>query len=215
MTDHAQPLTRYALWALLVFVIGFFLIDTLPYLPERELRPGETWLNRLFWFNAHAALALPLLVLGPLQFSGRLRRNFPKVHRVAGRTYLILSLVTAVMAFWLGLTIDGEGRQIPLALFAIVWFGFSIAAWKAAVRRDFATHRAFVIRGFAVALAFVWIRGITLFYDELFFFIASDNVRSVSSEWLSFVVPILVVEAWLVWWPSMKLAKAVRPRQSA
>ena len=54
-----------------------------------------------------------------------------------------------------GATIEYEGSRIPLVLFGLVWFALSATAWRCAVRRDFGAHERFMIRGYALAMAFV------------------------------------------------------------
>ena len=83
---------------------------------------------------------------------------------------------------------------------------FSGAAWVCAVKRDFANHRKFVIRSFTIGLAFIWVRILGLLDKQLFFFIDNQEARDTTQEFLSFVIPLLVVEAWLTWVPAMQSA---------
>ncbi|MGV2354175.1 UNVERIFIED_CONTAM: hypothetical protein QOZ12_28995, partial [Pseudomonas aeruginosa] len=76
---------------------------------------------------------------------------------------------------------------IPLAMFGVVWIGFSAAAWICARKRDLVNHRRFVIRSLAVALAFVWVRAIGAVGEPMLGFISNQEARDTSQEYLSFL----------------------------
>ncbi|WP_019633562.1 DUF2306 domain-containing protein [Actinomadura atramentaria] len=99
---------------------------------------------------AHIFTALVALVLGPLQFIPAIRRN-PRVHRTIGRVYLGLgvlpSAVTAIpVAILSGRLITQVGLTIP----AVLWLATGALAYRAARRRDFAEHRAWMTRNYAL-----------------------------------------------------------------
>ncbi len=201
-----------AVWIGLLGVTAYYLYESLAYVIFDEPQPGTTWLNRRLWYFAHVVTVLPILVIAPLQFIARLRRARPSTHRALGRLFLAASILGGAFAVYLGVTIRYEGSRVPLSLFGLVWIAFSVMAWICARRGDFANHRQFVIRSLAVALAFVWIRLLYTFQNELFGFIEPGDVRDTTREWLSFVVPLLVVETWLTWWPALRRALRLRRR---
>jgi hypothetical protein len=61
-----------------------------------------------------------------------------------------------------------------------------------------------MIRGYLLAMAFVWVRIMYDVQNEMFPFIRNEDVRDTTREWLSFVVPLLVAETWLSWWPAVR-----------
>lgn len=197
-------------WLLLGLAAAWFIYDSVAYVASRDLQPGATFLNRQLWYFAHMGIATPLLVIAPVQFIAAIRRARPAVHRWLGRAFLTASIIAGVLAVWLGATIQYEGSRIPLALFGTVWIGFSVAAWICARKCDFANHRRFVIRSFAIGLAFIWVRLLGAFEQQLFPFISSEPARDTTQEFLSFVIPLLVVETWLSWWPGLRSALARR-----
>jgi hypothetical protein len=156
----------------------------------------------------HLFAAVPLLLLAPLQFSRRVRLRWPRWHRRAGQVYLGAATIGALLAIHLGVTIKYEGSRVPLALFGCVWLGFSLAAWLCARQRNFVAHERFMIRGYLLAMAFVWVRLMYDFQQEMFPFIANVEVRDTTREWLSFVLPLLVAETWLSWWPALRAARS-------
>jgi hypothetical protein len=44
--------------------------------------------------------------------------------------------------------------------------------------------------------------------ERLFFFIGSEAMRDATLEWVSWVVPLLAVELWISWVPSLKAGPA-------
>jgi uncharacterized membrane protein len=105
----------------------------------------------------HIVSAISYAVLGAFQFSPGLRRRRPRWHRVLGRVLVLLALAVALSALWLTL---GPARQPgtgPLAFVFRLAFGSGLAACVvlgfAAIRRgDVPRHRAWMTRGYALAL---------------------------------------------------------------
>lgn len=193
-------------WLIVGLSAAWFIYDSAVYVATRDPQPGATFLNRQLWYFAHMGIAAPLLLIAPLQFIAGIRKTNPAVHRLLGKAFLGSSIVAGLLAVWLGATIQYQGSRIPLVMFGCVWIGFSIAAWICAVKRDFGNHRKFVIRSFAVGLAFVWVRVLGAAEEQLFFYIDNQEVRDTTQEFLSFVIPLLVVETWLTWLPSVRSA---------
>lgn len=190
-----------AVWAVMIAACAWFLLDSYIYAVTRDQQDGTTLWNRLVWYAAHVAVASPILIIAPLQFLPGLRARAPRLHRWLGRVFLGACLLAAPLGVWLGVTIDNPGSRVPLVLLGITWFIVSGIAWQTARKGDFVNHRKFVIRSFALALAFVWIRVLSLMSETLLGFIPDGGMRSATSEWLAFVVPLLAVEIWLSWWP--------------
>lgn len=196
----------YVFWAAFVAVSLYYLADSLSRLATPEMQPGSTLWNRLVWYVVHAIVAFPILLIAPLQFMPGLRQARPAVHRWLGRIFLASCMVAALLGTYLGSTIQWPGSRIPLTLLGLLWFGFAAIAWQAARRRDFANHRRFAIRAFALGGAFVWVRLINEAQGDLLGFIPNEDTQETTKEWLTLLVPILVTEMWLSWGPiAMKL----------
>lgn len=205
-TSNLVPRLWLGAWMFTGLAAAWFVYDSVIYVASRVPQPGATFLNRQLWYLAHMAIATPILVIAPLQFLASLRRSKPEVHRWLGRAFLTASFVAGLLAVWLGATIQYQGSRIPLTIFGIVWVLFSVAAWICARQRDYANHRKFAIRSFAIGLAFVWVRLLGAFEDQLFPFIENQDVVDTTQEFLSFVLPLLLVETWLSWLPAVQSA---------
>ena len=197
-----------------LFILGiWFLGNELMYAVFRE-RTGETTV-RTVALIVHLIFATPLLLLPPLQFSRRVRMRWPAWHRRVGRVYLASSIIAASLAIYLGLTFESLGRRTPVTLFAVVWLFFSVAAWVCARRRAFVAHEQFVVRSYAMALAFVLVRVMGEVEDVLFPFLPDTTLRGVTREWLCFVLPLLAVEAWHSWVPSLRTTRRTSESRKA
>lgn len=106
----------------------------------------------------HIFTAAVALVLGPLQFMARVRAR-RRVHRTIGRVYLLAgvlpSALTAIpVAIWSGRLMT----QIGLVTAAVLWLTTGGLAYRAARRHDFAAHRAWMMRNYALTFLAVTAR---------------------------------------------------------
>ena len=111
-------------WVLIGLAAAWFIYDSIIYVASRDPQPGATFLNRQLWYLAHMAIATPILVIAPIQFIAQVRKSRPQVHRCLGRAFLTASILTGVLAIWLGATIQYQGSWVPLAMFGAVWIFF-------------------------------------------------------------------------------------------
>jgi len=97
------------------------------------------------------------LVLGAFQFDGVLRRKRPGWHRAAGRLIVPCGLTAALSGVWMALFYDLPAEDEGILTVVRVFFGSAMAAalilgFAAIRRRDYARHRAWMIRGYAIGL---------------------------------------------------------------
>lgn len=106
----------------------------------------------------HVTGAMSYAVLGAFQFSSRLRRRNPRRHRALGKVVIVSGMAVALSGLWMTLVYPQQpGTGILAYLFRLV-FGSALAVALAsalmAIRRgDVPAHRAWMMRGFAIALA--------------------------------------------------------------
>ncbi|MDE3721956.1 DUF2306 domain-containing protein [Nocardiopsis sp. N85] len=102
----------------------------------------------------HIAAAVPYCVLGTLQFVPGLRRR--RWHRVTGRLLVPLGLIAALTGLWMTLFYALPAIDVGLLTAIRLVFGAAMAiaivlGFLAIRRRDVAAHRAWMIRGYAIA----------------------------------------------------------------
>ncbi len=105
----------------------------------------------------HIACAVLYAVLGAFQFSAALRGRRPGWHRVAGRVSVVLGLAVAFSALWMTQFYPRQPGTGELAYVFRLAFGFGMSAsiilgFTAIRRSDFASHRAWMTRAYALAL---------------------------------------------------------------
>jgi len=158
--------------------------------------------NRRTLTLTHILPAMLFMVLGPLQFVRSLRSNYPGVHRWSGRIFLTASAVVGVTGLTLafGKTIGGVDEKAAIVLFGSF---FLIALGKAlwhALRQEFAQHREWMIRGYAIGLAVATIRPI------MGTFFAVAVLRGHRPEpreffgtafWIGFTLQMIAAEIWI------------------
>lgn len=197
------------MWAAVIALSAYYLYRALNFRFFAPDQLGPTLLNKQIFYIGHLALALPILLFGPFQFSATLRRARPQFHRWMGYFYVVGASGAALTAIYLGATIEYEGSRLPIVLAASLWLFFTVAAWRCAVRKDFNAHRLFMIRSYVVSLVLVWLRVLGDLDDFFFFYVNPGDVRDATQEWLSWVGPLLIMEFILTWLP---LAKGRKPR---
>lgn len=166
--------------------------------------------DKAIWYYSHLATAIAPLLIGPFQFWTWLRVNHVTIHRTMGKIYIVGSILGGLTAFYLGLTIDLEGSIVPLLLLSTTWLFMTISAWVTIRKGNIIAHRLFVIRSYGLALVFVFLRLMgDIPQDKLFFFIDSPEIRDTTLEWVSWIIPLLVIELIFSWIPLMKRRQAV------
>ncbi len=137
------------------------------------------------------------MVLGPLQFVGRIRARHLWLHRLIGRVYVADSTVVGVTALILSfrLTIGGGIETAATLLFALI-FLFALGKAVVHVRRgEIARHREWMIRAFAIGLAVATIRPII----GLFFALTTLLPQQFFGYafWIGFMLHVVAAELWI------------------
>jgi len=143
----------------------------------------------------HGIAGALALVLGVLQFSTRLRRNYPRIHRFSGKVYVVSAFVAALVAVRIAFLISAW-FLIPFTIIqAITLMLFTGIAYRCIRRGAIAAHRAWMIRSYAVILIFV--EGRVLMAIPVVARGGMDSIVLVN--WGCFAVTLVVVECLLQW----------------
>ena len=106
----------------------------------------------------HIGTAFLALVLGPLQFIPAVRAR-RRVHRTIGRTYLFAGVLPSGLAgIPVAVLAHSPVTRVGLLIPAVAWLVTGGLALRAARRRDFATHRAWMMRNYALTFLAVTAR---------------------------------------------------------
>jgi len=158
----AWPRPKYILFAVIGVMAAYvlrhnehFLIDAKD--PEwPHIQPFKWWLL------PHGLMGACALLLGPMQFSERLRRRFTKFHRVVGRFYVAGVFVAAPLGFYIQHFEERTGSarsfSIAAAVDAILWMLTTGIALAFILNGKVQQHRQWMTRSFAVAIVFLEVR---------------------------------------------------------
>jgi len=105
----------------------------------------------------HIAGSAVFALVGALQFVQRFRRGSSSWHRRAGRVLVVVGLLVVASALWLTLFYDaqpGTGRILFFFRLAVApaMATCLVLGFRAVRRRDIASHRAWMIRAYALGL---------------------------------------------------------------
>jgi hypothetical protein len=141
----------------------------------------------------HGAVGALALTLGPFQFVERLRRIRPWWHRGSGRIYLACILISGITGLWLSFyTPGGLPATSGFFVLAVLWLLTGALAFRAVLKRDYAAHRAWMMRSYALTFGAVTLR----IYLGLGVPIAGfpfDHVYGMAA-WASWALNLLFVE---------------------
>ena len=112
-----------------------------------------------WWLLPHGVAGACALLLGPLQFSNRLRSRFRKLHRVLGRIYIVGVFVAAPLGVYIQYLQErmGDSRSFTVAAAtnAVLLMGTTALALVFICKGKVQQHRQWMTRSFAVALVFL------------------------------------------------------------
>lgn len=208
MKDIRKEIIRI-FWAIIISLSAYYLYRAINFRFVKE-GIGPTFWNKQFWFVSHLATAVIPLVTGPFQFWSWFRKHHMKWHRLIGKVYIFGCLLGGLTALYLGFSQPYPGSVVPTLILASLWLFMTTAAWITIKRRNVEAHRLFMIRSYTLTLAFVFLRILSdLVYKHHFLsFIENEEVKDATYEWMSWVIPVLVVELFISWLPSIKKFKS-------
>lgn len=151
---------KLALWVVIAATtISVTLYSEVPLLRQAQERAYLGTIPLII--GPHIAAGLLALLSGPLQFSSRIRRRFPRLHRILGRAYVIAVFVAAPLAIVLS-----NHRHDPRAIHFVVATCCQAGTWMIATAAAFLTarngyipqHREWMVRSYALTLTFIGTR---------------------------------------------------------
>ena len=199
-TQSSRKYAKQVLWlALAAIAITAVVTYDVPFLnPANRARPF--FFSIRFMLIPYILAALTAVLVGPFQFSTRLRQRRPRVHRILGRVYAGAVCVAALMAFLMGPTQPPSFRDFGDTL-AGLWLVCTLAAFLTARNRQIAQHRIWAIRSYAVTFIF--------FFDRLpLRFVIRDQTSFVAYVYI-LMLAALVVPDIASHWQALTTRRAV------
>jgi uncharacterized membrane protein len=140
---------------------------TMEYIPYNTdvgfLRIKQQYIDIDHWriaFFIHVYASLWVLFAGFTQFSKRLLKNNPTLHRTMGYIYVAdVLLITGPAGLIMGFYANGGTiSRIAFVLLAVLWIFFTAMALLKAKQKNFKAHRNYMIRSYALTLSALTLR---------------------------------------------------------
>ncbi len=105
--------------------------------------------------HLHAGLGCLALFAAPAQFIPQLRRRYLHAHRLLGRVYVGAIAVSAPIGLYIATAHLLGNERVAAAVQAVAWLGTTLIALYAAISKQLAAHKRWMIRSYALTFSFV------------------------------------------------------------
>jgi uncharacterized membrane protein len=157
---HARP--KYILFTLIGLMIGYVLYHNESFLVHPKDPVWNHYHAFRWWLLPHGLAGACAILLGPLQFSDRLRARYTKLHRVVGRIYVFGALIVAPLGAYIQYFEERMGGPRSFTVAAVVDAALLMLttgiAFTFILQGKVQQHRQWMTRSFAVALVFLEVR---------------------------------------------------------
>lgn len=196
-----KSILKVTLLILYLFFCGLMLQITLQYFPINFdvafLRIKQQYIHLGYYkvaFYIHVISSIFSLLAGFTQFSKKIRKRTPKIHKIIGWLYIVIILLfSAPSGFIIGLYANGGfWSQIAFCMLAVLWFWFTFKSLLGIKKKDFKAHEIFMVRSFALTLSAITLR-LWKYLIVLAFQPRPMDVYQIVA-WLGWVLNIIVAE---------------------
>lgn len=216
-----KSIYRRGVWVLLIVlsllgvfacISHYYLRPTVAFAVANHISPGPAWYTeQLPLYDQHALMtfihlvpAAIFMLLAPVQFSRRLQQRFTWLHRLIGRSLLVLGLFLAAAGIVIGVVMPFAGLcETIVSLIIGAGFLFSgYMGFRAIRQKNISQHRKWMSYLLAFAYTPMVMRIVLIVLIQAF---AVDGQRIFAE---SLLVSMLINIAVVYWWLRKK------PRQS-
>jgi uncharacterized membrane protein len=156
---------KYAVFTLVGLMVAYVLVHNESFLIHPKDPVWQHYHPFRWWLLPHGLAGACAILLGPMQFSDRLRQRFAKVHRVIGRIYVVGAFVVAPLGTYIQYFEERMGGPRSFSIAAavdaallMITTGIAFAFIRAGKIQQ---HRQWMTRSFAVAIIFLEVRVIS------------------------------------------------------
>ncbi len=165
------------------------------------LQLKQAYIHIMAWriaFFVHVFSSLFALLAGFTQFSKWLLKNKPRLHRTIGYSYVINVLMITgpaglLMSFYAN---GGISSRIAFVTLSVLWMNFTAIALYKAVKKNFKSHRIYMIRSYALTLSAVTLRIWKVLLANYTAVPPMDRYRIIA--WLGWTLNLIVAE-WIIY----------------
>ncbi len=204
---------KYLLFAFIGLMVAYVLRHNESFLVNAKDPVWQHYHPFRWYLLPHGMMGACALLLGPLQFSDRLRQRFAKLHRVLGRFYVAGVFVGAPMGLYIQYYQErlGGTRSFSFAAGtdAALWILTTAVAMFFILNRKVQQHRQWMTRSYAVAIVFLEVRVV----GGIFGFDGNDTVTE-TIVWMCVAFSLLFADL-VLQWQDFARARTVRTQAAS
>ncbi|MFN4023831.1 MAG: DUF2306 domain-containing protein [Hyphomonas sp.] len=187
--------TEWAGWVFWGLYLGLLLLALAATLTFSPLKASYDWRHVL-----HIGAGTLYLALAPFQFIGAIRQRFPVYHRLAGRGLVAAAILTIFATLAIHTTPLGTQTIPSQTTLLMIWLASLVAAIWCIRHGDVVWHQRHMARALVAGAYFLLIRMFDRLIgaDAILGFEPDASVRFANSDWLGWIVPMLIVELFMV-----------------
>ena len=153
---------KYLLFAFIGVMIAYVLRHNESFLINAKDPVWQHYQPFKWWLLPHGVAGACAVLLGPMQFSDRLRQRFTRLHRVVGRFYIAGAFIAAPLGTYIQYFEERMGGprsfSVAAAVDAFLLMTTTGIAFAFILQGKVQQHRQWMTRSFAVALVFLEVR---------------------------------------------------------
>lgn len=201
MSVNSSIVVKVLIYGFLIYFIYLLALITAQYIPINDeiaflnLKQDEIQLTHYkLAFFSHVYSSIFIIALGLTQFSKTIRTRFGFIHKLSGKAYIMLILFIAspsglVMAYYAN---GGIITQVSFSILSILWFVFTLNAFRSIKKGNYLKHRNFMIRSYALTLSAISLRLFKFGIVSIFELPPMDTYKIISV--LSWTINLIVAE---------------------
>ena len=175
-------------WAVVLYGAMYLLLRERVFPPDL----AESFKARPWGIYPHIIVGMMALAIGPLQFHPRVQAH-TKLHRLLGKTYIIIGVLVGMVGLYMSIySFGGPITHFGFGTLGIGVLVTTVIAYRRVRAQQFARHREWVIRSYALMFAAPALR---LWLPLLIVAYQGDFLPAY--QWVS----------WLCWMPNLLLAE--------
>jgi uncharacterized membrane protein len=146
---------KYLAFAFIGVMFAYVMVHNESYLWNAKDPIWSHYRDIKWYLLPHGMAAACALLLGPMQFSDRLRTKYAKFHRIVGRLYVAGCFFGGPMGAVMQ-AVEGPNEWVALAVVdAFMWVGATAIALRFILRGNVTQHRNWMIRSYAICMVFL------------------------------------------------------------
>jgi uncharacterized membrane protein len=209
-----ERLLFFISWTIIIGLSAYFFLENVGvYVTGYR---SDSYLSNPIWVSSHLIGGTLALLFGPIQFSKWIRNKYLTFHRLTGKIYIIGAFIAGLSAIRLSLISSCLPCRVSLFILAILVLFTTFAAWWCVKNGNIKAHQQFMVRSYICILSFVAVRiGGIIPLDFLFGQIEDPTFGRTVNEYFFSFVPIICVEIFMIWIPTLKNIKRKKSRINA